>query len=180
MSAASMTQSEVSSRVAVWWVLGVVVASVGLIALDRVTGPFIRVSIGFVLPVAIVAYRWNWPAGLGLGLLLGVSRLLLVLGSDTPWLVASEVVNLGLSLLIFGAVAAAARQLARARNAAAEGGRSLPVCGGCGRVRDAAGRWVRFERFVTSVAAATFSHTVCPECESRFGGAGSPRSPSPN
>jgi hypothetical protein len=150
-----------------------------LIALDQLTGPHVRVSVGFVLPVALAAYRWGWAPAIGLGLALGFSRVWLVAGSQMPWLVLPELVNLGLSLMVFLAVAAAARHLGRSRAGLPRQRPTLPVCGGCGRVKNAAGRWERFERLVSTVDSADFRHTVCPECERRVSGAHLPRSGPP-
>lgn len=166
MSFGSMVRSPDHSRAALGWALGVGIVSVGLVTVDQLTGPFIRVTLGFALMVAVVAYRWNWPVAVSLGFLFGVSRLWLVLGSDVPWLVAPEVVNFGVNLLLFGAVAATVRFVVRPDPALSQD--AVPVCGGCGRVRDTSARWIRFESFVTTVASARFHHTVCPECESRF------------
>jgi len=167
MSAHTTTHAGVSGPGTVWWVIGVVLASIGLVALDHLTGPFIRVSIGFVVPVGLVAYRWSWRLALGLGLLLGASSIWLVLGSDAPWLVAPEAVNFGLSLLIFGAVAAAGRELARSRSPSGPPAGPLSVCGGCGRVRDDSGRWGRLENVVSHDTTAVVGPAVCPECEMR-------------
>ena len=148
-----------------WWVAATVATSLALIILDHLTGPHVRVSIWFVLPVGMVAYRWGWQAGMGLGVVFGISRLWLALGLDTPWLVGPELVNLSLSLLVFAAVALAAQHAARIREQAEHSAADLPVCRGCGRVQDASGRWLRFENFVTTVAGARFRQTLCPECD---------------
>jgi hypothetical protein len=171
MSSKWLTRVNGTSLLSVRWALAALIVSGALIVLDRATGPYIRVSVAFVLPVALVAFRWGWLGGLGVGLLLGASRVWLVLGSDMPGLVLPEVVNLGLNLLVFTGVAVAADFVARERG---RDGRdaTLPVCGGCGRVRDGTGRWRRFESVVTAVTTASFAHTVCPECESRFAASG--------
>lgn len=168
MSAATLSPAKAPPRLWLRSLVVVGIASIGLIALDQATGPFVRISIGFVFPVALVAYHWGILPALGLGLVLGASRVWLVLLSPSPWLVGPELVNLGLNLLVFSAVAWVVRQWARARVARTTEPVSLPVCGGCGRVRAQSGRWLRFESFVTSVTSASFVHTICPECESAF------------
>lgn len=160
-----------------WWGWAALSIALVLVALDHITGPYVRVSIGFVLPVAMVAYRWDWTAGLGLGLILGVSRVWLSLG-QAPWLVLSELVNLALSLLVFGLAAVAADLLARWRTTLRT--EAFPICGGCARIRDGDGHWRRFESRVSTVTTATFTHTVCPECEARFSPAGAFGASHPN
>ena len=49
----------------------------------------------------------------------------------------------------------------------------LPICAWCKNVRDDSGYWMRVEQFVEQHSQATFSHSVCPDCASRyFGGTG--------
>jgi hypothetical protein len=40
----------------------------------------------------------------------------------------------------------------------------LPICAGCKRIRDDAGRWIPVEHFLADRAAARFSHGLCDEC----------------
>ncbi|HSE67974.1 MAG TPA: hypothetical protein VLB12_13385 [Gemmatimonadales bacterium] len=156
------------ARDAVAWASAVLILSGLLLTLDGLTGPYIRISTVFVLPVAVVAYRWGWPAAVALGLLVGLSRLWLVADSESPWLVLPEIANLGLSITVFLFVAFGVHHLRVSRSRAHPPHPTLPVCGGCGRVKNPTGRWVRFERLVSTVTAADFRHTVCPECEQRF------------
>jgi two-component system cell cycle response regulator len=45
----------------------------------------------------------------------------------------------------------------------------LPICSFCKRIRSGES-WEPLERFIGSHSEATFSHTFCPECGSRFYG----------
>ncbi len=159
-----------------WWgMAALLLGCIGLMLLDRVTGPYVRVSLAFVVPVALAAYRWNWMIGLTVGVVLGSSRVWLVLGSDAPWLVLPELANLAMSLLLFAVVAVVAQRFGRRWERA---GRThlFAVCGGCGRIREGEGHWQRFERLVSDMTTARFAHTVCPECEARYGGPHAPAS----
>ncbi|HEY7027320.1 MAG TPA: hypothetical protein VH438_06920 [Gemmatimonadales bacterium] len=158
-------RSGIKARDALAWTSVVLILSILLMTLDRVTGPYIRVSILFVLPVAVVAYRWGWSAAVAFGLLAALSRLWLVADSESPWLVLPEMANFALSVAVFLSVATGVRYLRQRRAHALNP--TLAVCGGCGRVKNA-GRWVRFERVVSMVTSADFRHTVCPDCEQRF------------
>ena len=40
----------------------------------------------------------------------------------------------------------------------------LPVCMHCKKIRDEAGRWERFEAYISLHSEADFSHGICPEC----------------
>ena len=46
----------------------------------------------------------------------------------------------------------------------------LPICAWCKSVRDDSGYWMRVEQYVEQHSHATFSHSVCPECASRYFG----------
>lgn len=46
----------------------------------------------------------------------------------------------------------------------------LPICAWCKNVRDDSGYWMRVEQYVEQHSQATFSHSVCPDCASRYFG----------
>jgi len=46
----------------------------------------------------------------------------------------------------------------------------LPICAWCKSVRDDSGYWMRVEQYVEQHSQATFSHSVCPECATRYFG----------
>jgi len=46
----------------------------------------------------------------------------------------------------------------------------LPICAWCKSVRDDSGYWMRVEQYVEAHSQATFSHSVCPDCASRYFG----------
>ncbi len=157
-------------RPLVLWPLAVLAGSAVLVALDWVTGPYVRVSLLFIFPVALVAFRWGVPGALGLGVLLLVSRIWLVIASGDYWLVLPEVANLALGLIVFAVIGIAACELRRTRALVARAPVPLAVCGGCGRIRGREGRWHGFVQVVTRLKAARFRHTLCPECEHAFAG----------
>ena len=40
----------------------------------------------------------------------------------------------------------------------------LPICSGCKKIRDEAGKWWHVEEYVAMHSEADFSHTICPPC----------------
>ena len=40
----------------------------------------------------------------------------------------------------------------------------LPICSGCKKIRDEAGKWWHVEEYVALHSEADFSHTICPPC----------------
>ncbi len=44
----------------------------------------------------------------------------------------------------------------------------LPICSSCKRIRDANGSWIPVESYIHDRTNSEFSHSICPDCESRF------------
>ena len=44
----------------------------------------------------------------------------------------------------------------------------LPICAGCKKIRDQAGRWLTIEEYVEGRSTVQFSHGICPDCEARL------------
>jgi NADH:ubiquinone oxidoreductase subunit K len=46
----------------------------------------------------------------------------------------------------------------------------LPICAWCKRIRDDQDHWQAMERYVASRTDASFSHSICPDCATKFEG----------
>ncbi|MBI5453160.1 MAG: PAS domain-containing protein [Deltaproteobacteria bacterium] len=46
----------------------------------------------------------------------------------------------------------------------------LPVCAYCKRIRNDKGQWVRIEKYIEEHSEASFSHSICPDCERKLYG----------
>jgi PAS domain S-box-containing protein len=44
----------------------------------------------------------------------------------------------------------------------------LPICAKCKKVRDDQGYWNQIERYIAQHSDATFTHSICPDCEARY------------
>jgi hypothetical protein len=44
----------------------------------------------------------------------------------------------------------------------------LPVCAWCKKVRNDSGYWEQIERYISSRSAASFTHSICPDCQKKF------------
>jgi sigma-B regulation protein RsbU (phosphoserine phosphatase) len=44
----------------------------------------------------------------------------------------------------------------------------LPICSGCKKIRDDRGYWLEVERYIMANTDATFSHSLCPGCSTRY------------
>lgn len=94
-------------------------------------------------------------------------------------LAAAEVLTLVISLLfllgvvlmsrMFRESAAAHRELRDAVEQIRTLRGILPICSGCKRIRDEAGKWHQVEVYVRERTHAEFSHGLCAECSKRYG-----------
>ena len=46
----------------------------------------------------------------------------------------------------------------------------IPICSNCKKIRDDKGFWHRVEQYITEHSDATFTHGICPECETELYG----------
>lgn len=44
----------------------------------------------------------------------------------------------------------------------------LPICAWCKRIRDDGGHWSDIEAYLSQHSEARFSHSMCPDCQSKF------------
>ena len=44
----------------------------------------------------------------------------------------------------------------------------LPICAGCKRIRDANGKWVHMETYISGHSEAEFTHGLCDECFKKY------------
>jgi ribosomal protein L32 len=46
----------------------------------------------------------------------------------------------------------------------------LPLCANCGRYRTSDDRWLPIEKYRIEIGRAKLTHSICPDCASRFSG----------
>lgn len=157
------------------WLLAAACALVGVAYLDRWTGRHLGLSLFYLPPVALVAWRFGSVAG-----------WIAVLAATVLWFVADpyefpgmRAWNASLRLGFFGVVVylllRLRTELERRQHMigeledALEQVRTLrgllPVCAWCTRIRDDAGYWERLDSYVSRHTPAEFTHGICPECE---------------
>lgn len=152
---------ELIGRVQAWhWI----VASVLILLVDYMTGPFIQFPILFVVPVAIATAAQGVLAGSVVAVLLPLLRLSFFLKWELPssWLL--EGVDTAVDVVILVGFAALLHRtlLQRRRLKVLEG--MLPICSFCKRIRDEKGQWKQLEGYITERSDAFFSHTFCEQC----------------
>jgi hypothetical protein len=141
-----------------------------MIAVDYVTGPYIRFPILFTLPVIIASWYHGWRCGLCLAVVLPAARLGLAWywQSLTPWTMVEDTVNALIQAMVLGVIAyltATTMQAHRALQQQVKVLRGLlPICCFCKKIRDRDGHWQMLEVYITSHSEAAFSHGLCPSC----------------
>ncbi len=165
-------------------IVALAVLGVGAIgALDLVTGAEIGVSLLYLIPVAIAAWRLGPLAGVAISVL-----------SAAAWYGAERWVGGGAARSVVDAWNAGIRLgfflvtvalLFRLRELLDEQRRLvrelrhtlrqvktlrglLPICAWCKKVRDDEGYWGAVEAYLGRHSDLRFTHSVCPECQARL------------
>lgn len=149
----------------------IVLCSISLVLVDFFFGPIIQFPVLFVLPVMWAAWRRGARVAIILALSFAIMRLACHWYWRFPFDVTPAVVNSILRAAGLMAVAVATANIAslvrnlKRRVALLEA--RLEVCGECGVVREADGRWLPLDPGHGLPAR----HTRCPSCEERHYGA---------
>ena len=146
---------------------GCVLAGV-VLALDYLTGPFIRFPILYLLPIALVSWlRRPWW-----GSAFAVSMPLVHLSFRkfwvTPFRFIDATINTCILMIVFlgfaylvNKVAVQKRELEREVQTLRG---ILPICSFCKKIRNPDGLWESLETYIARRSEAEFSHGVCPDC----------------
>jgi hypothetical protein len=152
---------ELMARVRAWhWV----VASVLILLVDYLTGPFIQFPILFIIPVAIATGAQDVIAGSIVAALLPLLRLSFFLKWDLPssWLL--EWIDTGVDVaILIGFATLFHKTLVQRRHIKVLEG-ILPMCSFCKRIREEGGEWRQLETYISERSRALFSHTFCEQC----------------
>jgi hypothetical protein len=141
-----------------------IAASVLILLVDYMTGPFIQFPILFVVPVAIATAAQGVVAGSVVAVLLPLLRLSFFLKWQLPssWLLEGVDTAVDVAILV-GFAALLHRTLQQRRQIRVLEG-MLPICSFCKRIRDEKGQWRQLEAYITERSDALFSHTFCEQC----------------
>ena len=143
------------------------VISIGILALDYLSGPFIQFPFLFILPVALASWQSSRGWGFIIAVGLSVGRLWLVTLWDVPWTLYDSLINAIIRITVLCAFAFLV-DIARKKKELAEQVKKLegmlPICGFCKKIRDDGGNWQQLEEYITRHSEAMFTHSICPEC----------------
>jgi hypothetical protein len=150
---------------------GWILVSLAILAVDHATGPFIHVSVLFVIPVLLATLSHGPVAGASLAAILPFIRVPFFLAWDAPssWTIRLIDAAVDTTILV-GFVFLVSRTIRQQRQIRLLEG-MLPICSFCKRIRDEDGQWHRLEAFIGERSGARFSHTFCEECGRRQYGA---------
>ena len=131
---------------------------------DFLSGPFVSLTILFIIPVMLAARFSNAWWGMALGTLMPIAHLGFTVLWPAPWSLEDSILNAALRIgvlvgfaYLIGRVTRQSRELRVLRGL-------LPICGFCKKIRTEDQQWLPIERFITDRSEATFTHGFCPEC----------------
>jgi hypothetical protein len=141
-----------------------------VLIVDHNLGPFIRLPILFVLPVAAASWYSGIIGGLALTIGLPLTRLIVEIDIPRPWTMIDSVINtivliLTLSLISF-LIDHIRRQSARIKILQGY----LPICSFCKKIRTTDNIWEQMESYIKRHSQAEFTHSLCPECAKKHYG----------
>jgi len=135
-----------------------------ILAGDYLAGPFVSLTVLFVVPVALAA-RYS---GAGWGITWGVVLPMMHFGLTLLWPperpVADSLINAVIRagvLVVFAVLIDRTTQQAREIRVLRG---LIPVCAFCKKIRTEDQQWQPIEFYITERSEATFTSTFCPEC----------------
>jgi hypothetical protein len=150
---------------------GWVLVSLAILAVDYATGPFIHLSVLFVIPVMLATLSHGPVAGAALATILPFIRLPFFLAWHAPPFWTLRLIDAAVeTAILIGFVLLVTRSMRLQRQIRLLEG-MLPICSFCKRIRDEGGQWHRLEAFIGERSGARFSHTFCEECGRKHYGA---------
>ncbi len=141
-----------------------------VLGLDYRLGPFVHLSILFVLPVAAAAWHRGLKYALPLAFLLPCFRLLFYALWDAPLIWIEAGISCLVRVVVLATIAGMTAHLRRQANEIRLLRGLLPICMHCKKIRDTQGAWEPIEKYISSQTEARFSHGLCPDCLKKYYG----------
>ena len=147
----------------IYWIF----LSIGVIALDYFSGPFVYFPILFLFPIVLATWFNGLRWGLFFACCLPFSRIFFPLFWPVPWSVLEVFVNAVIRILFFSLVVVLVDREVKRRALLEEikilrG--LLPICSFCKKIRTKDNTWVPLEEYLHEHSEAEFSHGFCPDC----------------
>lgn len=148
------------------WIILAVIS----VAADYYTGKVYNFPILIAIPIALATWYNGRVFGIFTGILITAGELYVVsTWLDTiPYIIISLYFLVRLILVfsyifLIDIISRQKKELKILRG-------FLPICSFCKKIRDEKGSWVQLENYIDEHSEAKFSHSVCPECASKYYG----------
>jgi hypothetical protein len=155
----------------VWWVA----AAVLLLGFDYAFHIDTEFPTFYSLPVLLAAwYSGRWPA-VALAVSLPLAHLALLVARGTPAVAFTSAIAItALRATVVLLIALWFERFAEHERALERHVRTLegllPICMYCKNIKNELGEWERLEGYIGKRSEATFSHALCPSCQTRYYG----------
>lgn len=141
-----------------------VVMSLVIVVADYLTGPEITFPVLFILPVALSTWFSGKWWGVCLSLILPITRLSLLYGTEFSGAFWVILVNNGIRMTVLISLALLIDHLVRSRKKVEMLESFLPICSFCKKIRLQDNTWVNVEAYFTEKNNVKFSHGFCQDC----------------
>lgn len=151
-----------------WRPLFWLVISILMLGLDYFTGPAIHFPIAFAIPVLLAAWYSGWIWGVGLAVLLPITRAAFHSLWEGPTDIFVGTLNLAIRIVVLAGVAVLVNHAAALTREIKVLKGMLPTCSGCKKIQTEDGSWKQMESYIAEHSQAEFSHGLCDECAERL------------
>jgi K+-sensing histidine kinase KdpD len=139
-----------------------------VLAIDYLTGPFIRFPIMYLIPICLIA----WVNGFRWALVFAVAMPLVHLSFRkfwvTPFRFYDAIVNTAILIVVFVVFSYLVNKVGVQKRELEKEIRTLegilPICSFCKKIRNQENTWEPFEGYISRHTEAEFSHGMCPDC----------------
>jgi hypothetical protein len=153
-----------------------------IVVVDYAYGRVLTMAAFYLVPIALIALRFEQRSGLIASIVCGVVWLLLEERRAPGFFLWPDVWNMLMRVGIFVAFAFVLSRVKwdimretqlnnELQSALAEVKQLsglLPICAWCKRIRDENGNWEPMETYITVHSEADFTHGICPDCAAKY------------
>lgn len=131
---------------------------------DYFSGPFVSLSVLFVIPVVLAARYSGRIWGCALGVLMPLAHFAFTVVWPAPWSSLESAINLAIRAGALVGFALLVDHITRLEREVRILRGLLPICAFCKRIRTGDQKWQQIELYITEHSEARFTHSFCPEC----------------
>ena len=147
--------------------------------LDYITGYEIGISVFYLAPISLVAWYIDARSGFAISFLRIVVMLIADIASgmniSNYWVEAWNLsVHFGFFILVVFLILIIKIEMEERRKVITKLQKALDevrvlheilsICASCKKIKDASGKWVQIEQYISTYTGTQFSHGICPKC----------------